>query len=87
MRLGLALGLRHSTLKKIEEDCREKVDECMMEMLAAWLHRQDNVSQKGKPSWSVLRDALVKINEGKLAADVTTMMVSGCVLTCSSMNY
>ena len=39
----------------------------MMEMLAAWLQQQDNVSQ---PSWSVLRTALEEIGERQLASEI-----------------
>ena len=39
-----------------------------IQMLEAWLQQQDNVSEKGVPSWSVLRNALEKIGENELAA-------------------
>ena len=41
-----------------------------MEMLAAWLQQQDNVSQNGVPSWSVLRTALEGIGERQLASEI-----------------
>ena len=44
----------------------------MMEMLAAWLQQQDNVSRKGVPSWSVLRTALEEIGEHQLASEIST---------------
>ena len=65
--LGLALGLRYPTLTKIRCNQREQIDECKMEMLAAWLQKQDNVPQKGVPSWPVLRAALSRIGEHELA--------------------
>ena len=65
-RLGLALGLLYPTLQKIEKDY-DKVDDCMMEMLAAWLQQRDKVGQHGVPSWSVLQTALRKIGENELA--------------------
>ena len=65
--LGLALGLLYPSLKKIDEDQRGKTDKCIMEMLVAWLNQQDNVCQKGVPSWSVLKAALNKIGEIQLA--------------------
>ena len=68
--LGLALGLFYPTLQKIEKEQHEKVVDCMMEMLAAWLQQQDNVSRKGVPSWSVLRTALKKIGETELASEL-----------------
>ena len=59
--LGLALGLLYPTLQKIEREQRDKADDCMREMLVAWLQQQDNVSQHGIPSWSVLQTALKNI--------------------------
>ena len=67
-RLGLRLGLLYPTLQKIEKEQHERVDDCMMEMLAAWLQQQDKVSQNGVPSWSVLRTALEEIGERQLAS-------------------
>ena len=66
-RLGLQLGLRHSTLTKIRSDQRDQTDDCKMEMLAMWLKQEDNVTQKGVPSWSVLVDALRRMGENKRA--------------------
>ena len=66
-RLGLALGLRYPTLTKIKLEQRENITECKMEMLSAWLQQQDNVPQKGVPSWSMLRAALQEIGEKELA--------------------
>ena len=56
--LGLALGLLYDTLQTIEREQLGRKKDCMREMLAAWLQRQDNVSQHGIPSWSVLQTAL-----------------------------
>ena len=70
--LGLALGLLYSTIKKIDEDQRGKTDKCLMEMIAAWLQRQDNVCKNGDPSWLVLRAALVNIDENELADKIIT---------------
>ena len=69
-KLGLELGLLYPTLQKIEKEQHEKVDDCMMEMLAAWLQQQDNVSQNGVPSWSVLKTALEEIGERQLASEL-----------------
>ena len=69
--LGLELGLSYPTLKKIHNDHHGKgIDVCKMEMLAAWLRQQDNVSQVGLPSWSVLRAALRSIGENELASRI-----------------
>ena len=70
--LGLELGLLYPTLQKIEKEQREKVDDCMMEILAAWLQQQDNISQNGVPSWSVLRAALHEIGENELASEISS---------------
>ena len=69
---GLALGLLYPTLQKIERDQRDRVDDCMREMLAAWLQQQYNVSQHGIPSWIVLQTALRNIGENELANEITT---------------
>ena len=71
-KLGLALGLLYPTLQKIERAQRDNVDDCMMEMLAAWLQQQDHVSRKGIPSWAVLRTALEEIGEHQLASEIST---------------
>ena len=70
--LGLELGLLYPTLKRIKKEQHGDISDCMMEMLAAWLQQQDNVSQVGTPSWSVLQTALGNIGENELA-DTTTM--------------
>ena len=70
--LGLELGLLYPTLKRIKKEQHGDISDCMMEMLAAWLQQQDNVSQVGAPSWSVLQTALRNIGENELADTITT---------------
>ena len=70
--LGLALGLRYPTLKMIMKEKHGNIGECKLEMLAAWLQQQDNVSQQGVPSWSVLRAAQRRIRENELADQLLT---------------
>ena len=70
--LGLELGLLYPTLKKIEKEQCGDIDNCIMEMLAAWLQQQDNVTSKGAPSWSVLQTALGSIGENELASGICT---------------
>ena len=70
--LGLVLGLAYTTLQKIEREQHDRVDVCTREMLAAWLQQQDNVSQHGIPSLTVLRAALREIGENELANEITT---------------
>ena len=68
--LGLALGLSYHTLKGIRTSERDKVDQCIREMIAAWLAKKDNVSRIGTPSWSVLQAALREIGENEVADHV-----------------
>ena len=65
--LGLQLGLIYPTLKRIDLEKRGIIASCKIEMLSAWLQRQDNVSQKGVPSWSVLRASLQSMGEHETA--------------------
>ena len=65
--LGLQLGLLYPTLKRIDLEQRGIITSCKIEMLSAWLQRQDNVSQKGVPSWSVLRAGLQRMGEHETA--------------------
>ena len=70
--LGLELGLVYPTLEKIERNDGSNVTKCMTKMLAAWLNKQDNVSEIGQPSWSVLKKALIKIKEIAIAEQIPT---------------
>ena len=72
-RLGLQLGLLYPTLTKIRNDQRDQTDDCKMEMLSAWLNQQDDVPQKGVPSWSVLQAALRRIGENELADKIVSV--------------
>ena len=65
--LGLQLGLLYLTLKRINIEKQGIISSCKLEMLSAWLQRQDNVVQKGVPSWSVLRTALQSMGEHETA--------------------
>ena len=68
--LGLQLGLQYSTLMKIKSDQRDVIDDCKMEMLSAWLQQQDDVSQRGVPSWPTLKIALRKMGENAIAESI-----------------
>ena len=73
-RLGLTLGLLSKpTLSDIETYRRDKPEDCRIDMLTAWLEQQDNVSQRGVPSWSVLRGALQRIGEHELADRIVSV--------------
>ena len=67
--LGLQLGLFYPTLIDIETYRRGKPSECRIDMLSAWLQQQDNVSQRGVPSWRVLKAVLKSMEELPTAAD------------------
>ena len=67
--LGLALGLLYTTLQTIEREQHERKNDCVREMLAAWLQRRDKC---GIPSWTVLQTALREIGENELANEITT---------------
>ena len=67
MNLGLRLGLRYTTLQAIAEEQRGNISQCKLKVMVAWLQRQDSVTQKGVPSWSVLRAALQKMGEHEVA--------------------
>ena len=72
-RLGLTLGLLYSMLTRIEKNRQFQQDDCIKDMLSAWLDQQDNVSQRGVPSWSVLRAALQRIGEHELADRIVSV--------------
>ena len=67
MTLGLKLGLCYPTLERIGEEQRGKISQCKLKMMVAWLQQQDNVSQRGVPSWSVLRATLQRMGEHRIA--------------------
>ena len=72
--LGLQLGLLYTSLERIDHEQRGRISDCKIDMLSAWLEQQDNVSQRGVPSWSVLRAALIRIGE----IEIANRIVSGC---------
>ena len=80
--LGLALGLLYPTLEILERD-NDTCDDCKRKMLAAWLRKQDDVSKRGVPSWSVLRDALKAIGENDLADRISFAMMVSCKYLCT----
>ena len=68
--LGLQLGLRYETLKRIEKEQHGLINECKTEMLVAWLKRNDNV---GVPCCAILKAALKKIDENQLASEINNL--------------
>ena len=71
--LGLQLGLLYPTLERIDREQRGRISGCKIDMLTAWLEQQVNVSQRGVPSWSVLRGALQRIGEHELADRIVSV--------------
>ena len=69
--LGLALGLDYSTLQRIEIEKMGRIEECKMEMLSAWLQQMDDVVEKALPTWNALKTALRKIEENKVANELS----------------
>ena len=65
--LGLQLGILYPSLERIDREQRGRISGCKIDMLSAWLQQQDNVSQRGVPSWSLLRAALIRIGENEIA--------------------
>ena len=51
--LGLVMGLTQPKLKKMMDS-----DTFLDDVIAAWLRKEDNVKEKGEPSWTVLISAL-----------------------------
>ena len=51
--LGLVLGLRQTKVKTLKDS-----DTFLDEVITAWLRKEDQVSEKGEPSWTVLVNAL-----------------------------
>ena len=58
--LGLVLGLRQGKLKTIMDSTTFRDD-----VIAAWLRKEDQVAEKGEPSWRVLVDALKQRRVGQ----------------------
>ena len=87
--LGLALLLLPHTLTAIRTSNRDDIHQCVTDVVAAWLERQDNVS---KPSWRSLVEALLSpsINCQVLARRITetysTSQSKIVMLSCSVMN-
>ena len=68
--MGLKLGLHYTTLEVIEKNNIGDLSNCIMEMLAAWLKKQDSVEKKGGPTWEQLVQALSDKEEKALAESI-----------------
>ena len=51
--LGLVLGLRQTKVKTLKDS-----DTFLDDVITAWLRKEDQVTEKGEPSWTVLVNAL-----------------------------
>lgn len=65
--LGLALGLTRTTLEEMMDSTTFLED-----VIAAWLQKEDNVNDKGEPSWTVLISALKhpRVGQTGIANDI-----------------
>ena len=51
--LGIVLGLRQNKVKTLKDS-----DTFLDDIITGWLRKEDQVAEKGEPSWTVLVDAL-----------------------------
>ena len=67
--LGLILGLRQSKLKTMMESATFLDD-----VIAAWLRKEDQVTEKGEPNWKVLINALRhrRVGQTGIASKIAT---------------
>ena len=68
--LGIALGLRPSTMKAIQKQYPSDVQQALNDMLYAWLRWEHNYEQYGPPTWRTLVKAVGKFNHA-LAMTIT----------------
>ena len=74
--LGLELGLYYPTLEAIKIEEKERVKQCTMKMLVAWLKKTDNVSSYHGPSWQQLIESLRASEENGLADDIERRLLN-----------
>ena len=60
--LGLVLGIRQTKLKALKDSSDTFLDD----VISAWLRKEDQVTEKGDPSWTVLVNALKHARVGQL---------------------
>ena len=65
--LGLVLGLTQARVK-----AKKDSDTFLDDVITAWLRREDKVSEKGEPSWTVLVNALKhrRVGQTGIANDI-----------------
>ena len=59
--LGVVLGIRQTKLKALKDS-----DTFLDDVISAWLRKEDQVTEKGDPSWTVLVNALKDARVGQL---------------------
>ena len=59
--LGLVLGIRQTKLKALRDS-----DTFLDDAISAWMRKEDQVTEKGDPSWTVLINALKHPRVGQL---------------------
>ena len=80
--LGLVLGLKHTKLKALRDS-----DSFLDDAISAWLRKEDQVTEKGEPSWTVLINALKHPRVGqrgiadKIAKDKGGLCVKSSITT------
>ena len=57
-RIGLALRLNPSELKRIKRENRDNLEDCLTEVLTLWLKKAYNTERFGEPSWELLARAM-----------------------------
>ena len=65
--LGLVLGLTQTKVKAMKDS-----DTFLDDVITAWLRKEDNVKEKGEPSWVVLSNALKhrRVSQTGIADDI-----------------
>ena len=65
--LGLVLGLTQTKVKAMMDS-----DTFLDDVITAWLRKEDNVKEKGEPSWAVLSNALKhrRVSQTGIADDI-----------------
>ena len=65
--LGLVLGLRQTKVRAMKDS-----DTFLDDVITAWLRREDKVTEKGEPSWTVLVNALKhhRVGQTGIANDI-----------------
>ena len=80
--LGLVLGLKQTKLKALRDS-----DSFLDDAISAWLRKEDQVTEKGEPSWTVLINALKHPRVGqrgiadKIAKDKGGLCVKSSITT------